>query len=329
MYDYITNVLITRSPRPITDPEVKKSQLWFSGAKQANTGIGPFVIVIREYTQNQQRRLLRGIAPFGIRDNALHRASSETVNPANDLANGRNLAQVQTLAGDGQTGRAVDALSPGNDHRRGTPQPDTFDLLAGDDVGLGLAGDDGLRGGPGNDVIDGGPGDDFLRGDEGSDRLHGSEGMDTLEGGGDSDRLFGGDGNDDLAGGEGNDELDGGGGNDALRGGAGDDTLDGGPEVDRLRGGPGFDEYFFTIDDDLVPGTTIDDTGPNAIRFDSAMTPNMVTISVGGFDAIVRYGNSTVRIVGGASGDVISELRFAGQAPVVFAQFVSGRTGER
>lgn len=54
MYSYINGVLLAGNPAPVADPEVKKSQLWISGAVQANSGVGPFAVVIREYTQNQQ-----------------------------------------------------------------------------------------------------------------------------------------------------------------------------------------------------------------------------------------------------------------------------------
>lgn len=76
MYDYINNVLITGSPPPTADPVVKQAQLWFSGAKQANSGIGPFAIVIREYTQNQQRLHWGRPAPGGIEPGGLQRASN-------------------------------------------------------------------------------------------------------------------------------------------------------------------------------------------------------------------------------------------------------------
>ena len=54
MYSYINGVLLAGNPAPVADPEVKKSQLWISGAVQANSGVGPFAVVIREYTQTQQ-----------------------------------------------------------------------------------------------------------------------------------------------------------------------------------------------------------------------------------------------------------------------------------
>jgi len=65
MYAYINGLLNTGNPPPTVDIEVKKSQLWMSGAAQANSGVGPYAVVIREYTQNQQRLHLGRPAPGG------------------------------------------------------------------------------------------------------------------------------------------------------------------------------------------------------------------------------------------------------------------------
>jgi len=361
MYDYINNVLITGSPPPTTDPEVKKSQLWFSGALQANSGRGPYAIVIREYKQNQQRFHLGRPAPLGVgpggpqlASNAVaQRVKADTqtggtlvpprplwslptiteigrsdatavgelgnVIQHDEFMDGRVVAHAQLQAG--SSDRAVDAISTGNDHRRGTEGADTFDMLSGDDAVIGLAGNDSLSGGPGDDVIDGGADDDTLNGNDGDDRLHGSSGLDTLDGGNGADTLHGGDGNDRLAGGADADVLHGGTGNDTLSGKAGADTLFGDPGIDTLRGGADFDEYVLMIDDDTLPGSTIVDTAPNALRFDPSLDPSQVRVYSKGADALVVYGNSSVLIVGGANGSVISELRFYGLPAQAFAEF--------
>jgi len=77
MYNYINNVLITGNPPPTNNLEVKRAQLWFSGATQANSNIGPYAIVIREYTQNQQRLHLGRPAPLGLGPGGLQLASNE------------------------------------------------------------------------------------------------------------------------------------------------------------------------------------------------------------------------------------------------------------
>ena len=46
--------------------------------------------------------------------------------------------------------------------------------------------------------------------------------------------------------------------------------------------------------------------------------PGPARISLDGEDAILTYANSSVRIIGGADGSVISELRFDGRAPIAF-----------
>ena len=76
MYSYINGVLLTGSPAPVTDPEVRKAQLWMSGAVQANSGVGPFAMVIREYTQTQQQLHLGRRAPGGSVPGGLQLASS-------------------------------------------------------------------------------------------------------------------------------------------------------------------------------------------------------------------------------------------------------------
>ncbi len=94
MYDYVNNVLLSGSPPPTADLEVKKSQLWFSGATQANSGLGPYAIVIREYTQNQQRLHLGRPAPGGTGVGGLQEASNRV---ATGVFNDTKLGNLQEI----------------------------------------------------------------------------------------------------------------------------------------------------------------------------------------------------------------------------------------
>lgn len=91
MYSYINGVLITGSPPPNADPEVQKVQLWFSGAAQANSGIGAFGIVIRDYTQTQQRLHFGRPAPGGAIPGGLQEASNSVArNVERDIRTGNS-----------------------------------------------------------------------------------------------------------------------------------------------------------------------------------------------------------------------------------------------
>ena len=80
----------------------------------------------------------------------------------------------------------------GDDVLYGTPNGDTLDAGAGNDIVLGLAGNDTILGGDGNDLIHGGDGDDVLEGNAGNDVIYGGWGADQLTGGTGNDQLYGG-----------------------------------------------------------------------------------------------------------------------------------------
>ncbi|MBI5780046.1 MAG: putative Ig domain-containing protein [Rhodocyclales bacterium] len=81
--------------------------------------------------------------------------------------------------------------SDSDDVLYGTPNGDTLDAGAGNDIALGLTGHDTILGGDGNDLIHGGDGDDVLEGNAGDDVIYGGWGADTLTGGTGNDALFG------------------------------------------------------------------------------------------------------------------------------------------
>lgn len=81
--------------------------------------------------------------------------------------------------------------SAGDDVLYGTPNGDTLDAGAGNDIALGLAGNDTILGGDGNDLIHGGDGDDVLDAGDGDDVIYGGLGADQLTGGTGNDQLFG------------------------------------------------------------------------------------------------------------------------------------------
>jgi CSLREA domain-containing protein len=97
----------------------------------------------------------------------------------------------------------------------GTPGPDGFLALGGNDVVNGQGGADGICAGTGNDVVLGGAGADQADGAAGRDLIKGAAGNDGLRGGSGRDRLLGA---------TGNDALDGGIGRDICAGGPGADT---------------------------------------------------------------------------------------------------------
>lgn len=91
MYSYLNGVLSTGSPPPNSDPVIKKPQLWFSGAVQANSGTGAFAIVIRDYTQTQQRLHFGRPAPGGVVTGGLQAASNAVaLNVYDDIRTGNN-----------------------------------------------------------------------------------------------------------------------------------------------------------------------------------------------------------------------------------------------
>ena len=125
--------------------------------------------------------------------------------------------------------------SQGPDSYRGSTVADTFTLLGGNDVVLGLEGEDIIYAGAGNDSADAGAGNDVVFGGLGDDNLTGGLGNDVLIGGG-------GDKGDITAAThlpDGNDMLDGGAGADELWGMGGNDRLTGGTEADVFYFGVG------------------------------------------------------------------------------------------
>jgi len=122
----------------------------------------------------------------------------------------------------------------GDDTIIGTSEPETIDVVDGNnfvdargggDLILGRAGDDTLLGGRGDDRIGGELGNDSLSGQQGRDDISGGEGNDTITGGGGDDSLSGDGGNDLLVGNGGADRIVGDAGLDTLIGGNGDDLL--------------------------------------------------------------------------------------------------------
>ena len=130
-----------------------------------------------------------------------------------------------------------------------------------------------------------------------------------------------------MYGGDGADELHGHAGADSLDGDMGDDLLRGGPGIDTLRGGAGFDTYELMIDDDLVLGSSIVDSAPNALRFDPSIQPADVSLTVLGADLIVNYRDSSIRIINGAAGGnlshVISVLQFGNQPAITVEGYLA------
>jgi len=155
----------------------------------------------------------------------------------------------------------------------GTPNNDSIDALAGNDVVLGLGLRDTIFGGLGDDRIFGGSHSDTLYGDEGDDIIYGDP-QEALESGfansppaGDPayvpnderDTLFGGDGDDILYGGQDDDLIDGGADDDLIFGGTGDDAGAGGAGVDTIEAGDGNDDFDGEAGNDLLFGEAGDD----------------------------------------------------------------------
>jgi len=159
------------------------------------------------------------------------------------------------------TTNATQTFTTGRDIYRGfeNNDPQTFDMLDGNDLAYLGDGADKISGGAGNDKLFGLGGDDLLFGDTGNDKLDGGLGNDTLYGGDGRDRLFGREGNDILHGGIGNDSLNGNDGNDTLYGGDDDDRLNGSDGQDFLFGDDGDDTLVGGIGNDTLDGGIGDD----------------------------------------------------------------------
>lgn len=221
-----------------------------------------------------------------------------------------------------------------NDWYEGDTGLDEVELLAGDDVFMGNAGNDTASGGAGDDMLDGGPGDDLLHGDDGNDRLFGATGADRLFGGQGDDLLAGGDGSDELGGGDGGDSMRGGNGDDVLVGGDGDDRIRGDRGGDRLEGGQGSDVYVFQFEDDLPFESQsrteiVDSSGEgNQIAFIGGMQAEDVILiwNSGEADIEIQYGyaempmKSSVFVLDGANGEVITQFRFSDGQTMSFEQ---------
>jgi hypothetical protein len=139
-----------------------------------------------------------------------------------------------------------------------------------------------IVGTPNSDTLNGTAGDDMIFGLAGANTLNGNAGDDLLCGGNGNDTLNGGDGNDILEGENGNDTLNGGNGNDILRGGAGNDTLTGGAGADFFSGGSGNDT---AVDFTPSQGDTEDSStepGHAIITLTAAgPTPSQASLSAG------------------------------------------------
>ncbi|EYD70880.1 calcium-binding protein [Limimaricola hongkongensis] len=192
-----------------------------------------------------------------------------------------------------------------------------FRLSAGDDVFAAGVGDDVVKGFKGNDVLDGGADNDVLRGFAGDDRLDGGTGDDLLAGGAGADVLAGGQGHDTLQGkagtdvlignqrrdlldgGSGDDRLLGNLGRDALNGGDGADTLNGGRHNDMLTGGDGADIFAFRSQKDGDDVVTDFEDGSDLFDFTrTSLEFNDLTIESQGDDAVIRYGDSQITLLG-------------------------------
>jgi len=236
----------------------------------------------------------------------------------------------------------------------------------GNDRLFGDAGNDLLEGGAGNDQLRGGDGNDTLNGGDGDDELFSGAGADVLNGGAGNDRLYieqygsaatvdGGEGDDWL-------EVIGYGGG-TLNGGAGSDTLVTMAQnptqgaAPTLNGGDGVDTYLF-----VLPGASVgeeipeeillqsvegpvansggggstgfntttisDSSGSNIVRFGSGISSASITRETSGSDLVIRYGDGyEFRVVGGASGSVISQFQFADGHTLNFSDVPLNDTG--
>ena len=149
---------------------------------------------------------------------------------------------------------STNGATEGPDQLFGTPDSDTLEGLAGNDLIAGDEGADLLDGGLDNDTLLGEGGNDTLLGGDGLDLLEGGNGADSLTGGLSSDTLLGEGGNDTLVGNSGLDELAGGSGADSLNGGLGNDTVEGQGGNDTLLGGGGNDSIVGASGSDLLQG---------------------------------------------------------------------------
>ena len=132
------------------------------------------------------------------------------------------------------------------------------------------------------------------------DKIRGNDADNDLDGRGGNDRIWGGKGDDDLDGGAGKDKLHGEAGEDVIVGGAGNDILSGGDDADTFAfaAGDGNDRI---NDFDLEEGDLIDL---------SSLEMGFEDLSIGtkGGDAVVAYGDGSVRLVGIAAGDVTADF---------------------
>ncbi|MBY0239489.1 MAG: type I secretion C-terminal target domain-containing protein [Burkholderiaceae bacterium] len=216
---------------------------------------------------------------------------------------------------------------------------------AGSESGLvltGGAGNDTLTGGLVDDVIDGASGNDIINGRPGNDKLLGGAGNDSLVGEEGNDELFGGDGNDSLLGDAGNDRLDGGAGNDRLTDREGDNVLDGGDGDDnldststgrnQLSGGAGNDAIMAGAGNDTVLAGAGDDTILISAAFYGGANDNVVTVSAGDGDDVVRVladpaRATQVRLTLDGGSDTVEVNNPS--ASVLVTDFVAGAGGDK
>jgi Ca2+-binding RTX toxin-like protein len=241
--------------------------------------------------------------------------------------------------------RATLVGSSGDDVLVGTPGPDVIVARAGDDVVRSRGGVDFVCAGPGDDRVSGGPnpGDfGFSQDPPRGDRLAGDEGDDRIFDGGEGyrDLLLGGTGDDRL--------LTAGGGyaeSRALRGGPGADrvTTHPGSFETGLLGGPGPDTLTSRGHNQFLAGEagadvlTLSGSGDTVV--DADPDGDQVRIREAGY-VVLLYGprpvevdlvTGTARVVGAATGDVITGLNRSTKLPAVVvygsdgADRISGR----
>ena len=196
----------------------------------------------------------------------------------------------------------------GNDALTGTANQDYIYALAGNDTINGGAGSDYMYGGTGNDTyyVDS-VGDTVVENvDEGTDIVHTtasyilSDNVENLilDQAGGTINGTGNELNNSITGNNNANVLNGGGGNDRLDAWDGNDTLIGGRGNDYMEGGSGSDNYVFNIGDGC---DTIEQYGGNAsttdqILFGAGITKNDLILEQRGFDAVIRFKNTTDQI---------------------------------
>ncbi len=231
----------------------------------------------------------------------------------------------------------------------GNGSDDRIDGLARNDLLFGGMGMDFIEGGDGNDTVEGGMDADIMDGGAGKDTLSYAQAVgsvaasldtgtgvlgdaagdvfrrfENLAGSGFDDRLIGSKSKNEIIGGAGDDFLDGLSGNDTLRGDAGADTMVGGAKKDTftyfdLTDSPaiaGAQDLIvdFTLGDDLIDFTGIDDTNAALLPF---LGHNVLFTGAAGEFRSEDNGASTIIEID-ADGDTVADLRIDVVGVVVF-----------